>query len=102
MGWDLFLILRYSGTLPDFGNFPEETNCYDAIEYAIAVSAKAYEFNNQGNETKIDYRRMMRIVLDAGYHGYIGIEAEGEKNIIATNNIIHEAVAIPIPIKVSS
>ena len=29
-------------------------------------------------ETTIDYRRMMKIVVDAGYHGYVGIEWEGE------------------------
>ena len=26
-----------------------------------------------GNETKIDYERMLNIVLEAGYAGYIGV-----------------------------
>jgi L-ribulose-5-phosphate 3-epimerase len=71
------------GTLPDFGNFPEEINKYDAIEammkYAKAVSAKCHDFGEDGNETKIDYARMMKIVLDAGYHGYVGVEYEGDR-----------------------
>jgi len=71
------------GTLPDFGNFPPEANIYNSVEmmmpYAKAVSAKSYDFDEKGNETKIDYYRMMKIVLDAGYHGYVGIEYEGER-----------------------
>ncbi len=71
------------GTLPDFGNFPEEINKYDAVEalmkYAKAVSAKCYDFGEDGNETKIDFARMMKIVLDAGYHGYVGVEYEGSR-----------------------
>ncbi|MHC4556291.1 MAG: sugar phosphate isomerase/epimerase family protein [Planctomycetota bacterium] len=71
------------GALPDFGNFPPETNRYDAVKmlmpYAKAVSAKSYDFDEKGDETKIDYYRMMKIVLDAGYKGFVGIEYEGNK-----------------------
>jgi L-ribulose-5-phosphate 3-epimerase len=71
------------GTLPDFGNFPDTIDCYDAVQRmmrrAIAVSAKCYDFGPDGNETKIDYARMMGIVVDAGYSGYVGIEYEGER-----------------------
>jgi len=71
------------GTLPDFGNFPPDADIYNSVEmmmpYAKAVSAKSYDFNEAGDETKIDYYRMMKIVLDAGYHGYVGIEYEGER-----------------------
>ncbi len=71
------------GTLPDFGNFPKEVNKYKAIEtlmpYAKAVSAKCYDFGPDGNETTIDYERMMKIVFDAGYHGYVGVEYEGSR-----------------------
>jgi len=69
------------GTLPDFGNFPAGTDRYEAVRrmmpHARAVSAKCYDFDAQGNETTIDYPRMLRIVLDAGYKGFIGIEYEG-------------------------
>jgi sugar phosphate isomerase/epimerase len=73
------------GTLPDFGNFRiEEGVWYDRYQgmtelmpYAKAVSAKSHEFDEHGNERNTDYEQMMRIVLDAGYRGYVGIEYEG-------------------------
>ena len=71
------------GTLPDFGNIPDTTDRYDAVEkmmpYAKAVSAKCYDFDAAGNETKIDFALMMKIVDDASDHGYVGIEYEGER-----------------------
>jgi L-ribulose-5-phosphate 3-epimerase len=75
------------GTLPDFGNFSlhpgEEYDRYQGVAemmpFAKAVSAKSYDFDERGNETRIDYLRMIRIVLAAGYSGYIGIEYEGER-----------------------
>ena len=74
------------GTLPDFGNFRIEADqWYDRYQgvrelmpFAKAVSAKSNDFDEQGNEIHTDYFRMMSIVLDAGYRGYVGIEYEGE------------------------
>lgn len=73
------------GTLPDFGNFNiSENESYDPYQgteelmpYAKGVSAKTHAFNDQGNEADKDYLRLMRIVKDAGYTGYVGIEYEG-------------------------
>jgi len=71
------------GTLPDFGNFPAEVDRYDAVAklmpHAGAVSAKCYDFDADGNETTIDFARMMDIVKASGYRGYVGIEYEGER-----------------------
>jgi len=75
------------GTLPDFGNFSlGDGKWYDRYQgvtemmpFAKAVSAKANDFDAQGNCVETDYRRMMKIVLAAGYHGHLGIEYEGEK-----------------------
>ena len=75
------------GTLPDFGNFnlgsDQQYDRYKGVQemmpFAKGVSAKSGEFDDQGNEIRIDYRRMMKIVMDAGYHGYIGIEYSGNK-----------------------
>ena len=87
------------GTLPDFGNFPPETDRYDAVEtlmpYAKSVSAKSYDFDEKGDETKIDYYRMMKIVLDAGYNGFVGIEYEGDRlretdGIVATKKLLEK------------
>lgn len=75
------------GTLPDFGNFNlgggKEYDRYKGVTelmpFAKGVSAKSHDFDAQGNETHTDYRKMMKIVLDAGYRGYVGIEYEGGK-----------------------
>ena len=71
-------------TLPDFGNFPQQVDRYDGIDkmmpHAKAVSAKCYDFDAEGNETKIDFERMIQICVDQhGYDGWIGIEYEGSR-----------------------
>lgn len=83
------------GTLPDFGNFCikrsdgsewggeciEEYDRYKGVAemmpFAKGVSAKTYDFDAEGNCIETDYERMLQIVKDAGYTGYIGIEYEG-------------------------
>jgi L-ribulose-5-phosphate 3-epimerase len=91
------------GTLPDFGNFPKNRgnvytiDVYDAIArmmpYAKGVSAKSYDFDESGRESHLDFARIMKIVTDAGYQGYVGIEYEGSKlsehdGIIATKKLL--------------
>lgn len=99
------------GTLPDFGNWcvkrkdgenwgeclEEYPDYYEGIQTlmpaALAVSAKSYDFDENGNETKIDYSKMMKIIKDAGYTGYIGVEYEGnrlseEDGITATRDLL--------------
>ena len=89
------------GTLPDFGNFrlnaDEWYDRYKGVQelmpFAKAVSAKSHEFDDQGNEVRTDYRRMLKIVLDAGYAGWIGIEYEGSElsepdGILATKKLL--------------
>jgi len=73
------------GTLPDFGNFQMAAGewydryqgVHELMPWARAVSAKSHEFDAGGNEVNTDYRRMLSIVLEAGYKGYVGIEYEG-------------------------
>ncbi len=70
------------GTLPDFGNFYEYDRYQgvtDMMPFAKAVSAKSYDFDDRGEETTIDYHRMLRIVTGAGFHSWIGIEYEGDR-----------------------
>src|SRR5690606_979289 len=58
------------GSLPDFGNFYEYDRYQgvtDLMPLAKGVSAKTYEFDEHGDEAKIDYRRMLQIVKDSGY-----------------------------------
>ena len=87
--------LKNCGTLPDFGNFcitaaygatpgcKEEYDRYKGVAemmpFAKGVSAKTNDFDEKGNEAKMDYTRLLKIVKDAGFKGYIGIEYEGEK-----------------------
>ncbi|MBW3470022.1 sugar phosphate isomerase/epimerase family protein [Arthrospiribacter ruber] len=83
------------GTLPDFGNFcvkrsgetewegecVEEYDRYQGVKemmpFAKGVSAKANNFDAEGNCVETDFYKMMQIVKDAGYTGYVGIEYEG-------------------------
>lgn len=97
------------GTLPDFGNFCITGSVHDCKEayprykgvkqmmpYAKGVSAKSYNFNEAGEETKMDYSRLLEIVKEAGYTGYIGVEYEGselspKEGILATKELLIEA-----------
>jgi len=70
------------GSLPDFGNFYEYDRYQgvaDLMPYAKGVSAKSHFFDEQGNDTGIDYKRMMDIVKKSGFKGWVGIEFEGDK-----------------------
>tara|TARA_A100001037_G_scaffold305445_1_gene345682 strand:- start:1511 stop:2431 length:921 start_codon:yes stop_codon:yes gene_type:complete len=88
--------LKNCGTLPDFGNF-HDYDRYLGVEelmpHAKAVSAKSHDFDADGNETRTDYFKIMKIVLDHGYNGYVGVEYEGSKlpefeGIMATKRLL--------------
>ncbi len=89
------------GSLPDFGNFYEYDRYQgvaDLMPFAKGVSAKANVFDENGNEPNIDYERMLKIVKDAGYTGYIGIEYEGnelgeDEGILATKKLLERVGA---------
>lgn len=84
------------GTLPDFGNFyayDRYQGVAELMPFAKAVSAKSHEFDREGNESAKDYRRLMKIVTDAGYHSWVGIEYEGtalseHDGILATRRLL--------------
>ncbi len=101
------------GAFPDFGNWclsakwgttqGECENIYDRYQgvaellpYAKAVSAKSYNFNELGEDTKIDYYRLMKLVKESSYDGYIGIEYEGlekseHEGILMTKKLMKKA-----------
>lgn len=119
---------KYAGVLPDFGNFCvnrtkpatmdlagymnttclEEYDKYLGVEelmpYAKGVSAKTHKFDEQGNETEIDYARMFSIIRKSNFKGIVGIEYEGglmkmagkagyldnEEGILATKKLIEK------------
>ncbi len=86
------------GTLPDFGNFrgyDPYKGVAELMPFAKGVSAKSHNFSEDGNHVETDYVKMMKIVLDAGYHGYVGIEYEGTKlseplGILATKKLLEK------------
>ena len=100
------------GTFPDFGNWclsakwgSTQGDCSEAYDryqgvseflpFAKAVSAKSYNFNDMGEDSKIDYYKMLQIVKNSGYNGHIGIEYEGEilsehEGILATKTLIEK------------
>ncbi|HEX2606783.1 MAG TPA: sugar phosphate isomerase/epimerase family protein [Flavisolibacter sp.] len=85
------------GTLPDFNNFCirregdqpwsgkciEEYDRYTGVKemmpFAKGVSAKTIDFDAAGNCVETDYIKMMKIIKDSGFKGFIGIEYEGEQ-----------------------
>ncbi len=96
------------GTLPDFGNFTlnyetgETFDRYKGVEmlmpYAKGVSAKSNVFDENGDEAKMDYYRLMKIVDDSGYKGFVGIEFEGselpeKEGVIATKKLLEKVFA---------
>ena len=84
------------GSLPDFGNFggyDRYTGIKEIMPFAKGVSAKSHDFDSEGKETKTDYLKALRLVLDAGYRGHVGIEYEGRKineeaGILATKKLL--------------
>jgi sugar phosphate isomerase/epimerase len=104
------------GTLPDFGNWctshkwgsiqkgkdcDQAYNIYEGVRelmpYARGVSAKSYDFDDSGKESNIDYDKMLSIVKDAGFSGYIGIEYEGDalsepEGIRATKSLLESVM----------
>ncbi len=79
--------MKNCGTLPDFGNFrigggktyDRYKGVKELMPFAKSVSAKSHDFDDNGNEIHTDYHKMMKIVIDAGYRGYVGVEYEGSK-----------------------
>ncbi len=89
------------GTLPDFGNFPPEVDRFAALEklapYAVAVHAKAREFDATGNDPNIDIPRCIQILEKSGYTGSYGIEFEGKSDdhegILKSKALIERSLA---------
>ena len=105
------------GTLPDFGNFCIAKDGYGSLSdgsckevydpyigvaemmpKAFGVSAKSYDFDADGNETTLDYYKLLSIVKEAGYNGFIGVEYEGhrlseQEGILATKKLLENVAS---------
>jgi len=73
----------YLKTCPDIGNIRIDIR-YSSFElllpFAVHVHAKTYQFAKNGEETTIDYNKVMKMLKDNDYRGYITIEFEGESD----------------------
>lgn len=100
----------YCGTLPDFDNFcikrsgrecGEEYDKYQGVAemapYAKGFSAKTRDFDENGQETSVDYHRMMEVIKENFnpdiFRGYMGIEYSGtrlseEEGIMASKRLL--------------
>ena len=61
----------------------------------LGVSAKSHDFDDDGNEIHTDFVKALKLVLDAGYRGFVGVEYEGNKlgeaeGIIATRKLLEK------------
>jgi len=104
------------GTLPDFGNFClsenwgslKDNKCDDPYDpylgvsemlpKAFGMSAKSFEFDAEGEETILDYHKLLSIIKEGGYTGFIGVEFEGDglsekEGIMATKRLLEKAAA---------
>ena len=70
------------GMMCDTGNFLEDP--YDKIAKLAPhigyMHAKTYYGGGEWYTLNLDYKRIARIVTDAGYSGYVGLEFEGKEN----------------------
>ena len=77
----------HCGTLPDFGNFQKNratgefhdrlAGVVAMLPYAKCVCAKSHDFDANGDECYSDYGKLLRLVADFGYRGWIEVEYEG-------------------------
>lgn len=83
-----------AGVLPDFGNFRQSDDSrgkgidgYEAVRmlmpYAKGLSAKATTATADGGNARVDFERMMRLALDTGWRGFVGVEFGGLEGIRA-------------------
>jgi sugar phosphate isomerase/epimerase len=74
-------------------------NAYEGMEtlipFAHGISVKAFQFDDNGEETKIDYKRMSEIIKKSDFDGYLGIEYEGDfensdKGVLLTKALVNK------------
>ena len=87
------------GALPDFGNFKikdgETYDCYQGVKelmpWAKGVSVKDMSWDARGNHIRVDFVKMLEIVLQTGFRGYAGIEFGGYEGLNASREALERA-----------
>ena len=67
--------------MPDFGKMKDHDpygGTKAMMPFALGVSAKSHDFDENGDSTDFDYARLMKTVVDSGFHGIVAIEYEGK------------------------
>ncbi len=86
--------------MPDFGKL--RGNVYEGTQamlpYAETISCKMHSFNEQGGQPDFDYPRLMKMIIDSGYHGILAIEWEGKnlqplEGVKASQALIQKSLA---------
>ncbi|OQX94840.1 hypothetical protein B6I21_08545 [candidate division KSB1 bacterium 4572_119] len=71
----------FLGTCPDFGNFTVFQDKYFELKrllpFAKEVHAKSYQFNEDGEETTIQYETCVNLIRHSKYQGPLVVEYEG-------------------------
>lgn len=68
-------------TCPDIGNLPHAGRYQvweELLPYAAHVHVKTFHFDDQGEETTIDYARTMNALRECRFQGYVSVEYEGD------------------------
>ncbi|OUT56719.1 MAG: hypothetical protein CBB71_17340 [Rhodopirellula sp. TMED11] len=89
------------GTLPDFGNFKDYDRYQgvkETLPWARAVCAKIHAFTEDGQAKHTDFAKMIGIIKDSGFKGYIGIEYEGQNptpldGVLMAKRLIEQVLA---------
>jgi L-ribulose-5-phosphate 3-epimerase len=87
------------GTLPDFGNFKiKDGEVYDSyrgiaelMPFAKGVSVKDHGYDENGKRIKIDFVKMLEIVLKSGFRGFCGIEYGGYAGLNDSRRALEDA-----------
>jgi len=77
---------QFLGTCPDFGNFTVHQDRYTELKklipYAKEVHAKTYRFDNNGEETSIDYCKCISLLKQSNFQSPLVVEYEGKGDLI--------------------
>jgi hypothetical protein len=78
------------GLIADFGNF--DGDLYEGmaklLPYTKSVCTKSWKFDDQGNETTIDFARMMEVIKGSAFRGCIAIEYLGNEPVAGVQRTV--------------
>jgi sugar phosphate isomerase/epimerase len=71
------------GILNDFANIDPHPDYYkwlkEMMPYSKAINARTADYTQKKDGVEFDFERVLRIIVDSGYIGYIGIESKADQ-----------------------